>query len=89
MHVKNTSCATDGKVNMTVRCRAFAGEGMCDNEIQVDTNNRVGVYDDVAEHYTTVHHLSKDDCDFLGEIAGRVRTNQSLVKAQSKNYLGR
>jgi uncharacterized protein YigE (DUF2233 family) len=46
-------------VNITVRARAFSGEGMRTHRCKVDERTgTVRVWDSVAGHYTTCHALS-------------------------------
>lgn len=50
--------ATKAYVEMTVRCKAFSGEGIKDHRVRVDDAN-VRVYDQTSGHYTLCHSLSK------------------------------
>lgn len=43
---------------MTVRAKAFSGEGARSHKVQIDANGTVRVYDKAAGHYTTCHALS-------------------------------
>jgi hypothetical protein len=44
---------------MTIRCKAFDGEGVRTNRVMVDDDGTVRVYDSVAGYYTTCHSLSE------------------------------
>ena len=46
-------------VELTIRCKAFSGEGVRRNRVLVETLGDVLVWDSVAGHYTTCHALSK------------------------------
>jgi hypothetical protein len=43
--------------DVTMRCRAFTGEGIRKNRIRVDADGTVRVFDAVAGYYTTCHVL--------------------------------
>jgi hypothetical protein len=43
---------------LTIRCRAFAQEGVRSNRVAVEADGTVRVWDSVAGHYTTCHSLS-------------------------------
>lgn len=43
---------------LSVRCRAFSGEGARRHRVSVDRLGLVRVYDDVAMHFTILHSLS-------------------------------
>jgi hypothetical protein len=45
--------------NLTVRCKAFDGEGVRENRASVDRDGTVRVWDSVAGHYTTCHSLGR------------------------------
>lgn len=47
-------------VEMTIRCRAFSGEGVRENKILVEPgkNGRVLAWDAVAGHYTACHSIA-------------------------------
>lgn len=49
---------TKAQVEMTVRCKAFTGEGIKNHRVMVDDVN-VRVYDDVAGYFTLRHILSR------------------------------
>ena len=63
-------------VEMTIRCKAFSGEGVRNNKILVESgkNGRVLVWDSVAGHYTACH-----------SIASRT---QAKLKSQAINLWG-
>ena len=44
---------------LTFRAKAFAGEGIREHRVRVDTHGTVRVWDSVAGHYTTCHSLSE------------------------------
>ena len=46
-------------VTFSMRCRAFSCEGMMDNEIKVEQDGTVHVWDDIAGYFTNVHSMSK------------------------------
>jgi hypothetical protein len=43
---------------ITVRARAFSGEGVREHRVEVEADGTVRVWDSVAEHYTLCHSLS-------------------------------
>jgi hypothetical protein len=47
-------------VELTIRCKAFSGEGARENKLLVEPgrNGAVLVWDSVAGHYTACHSLS-------------------------------
>ena len=47
-------------VELTIRCKAFSGEGVRLNKILVEPgkNGRVLVWDSVADHYTACHSIA-------------------------------
>ena len=47
-------------VELTIRCKAFRGEGVRENKILVEPgkNGRVLVWDSVAGHYTSCHSIA-------------------------------
>ena len=47
-------------VELTIRCKAFSGEGVRENKILVEPgkNGRVLVWDSVADHYTACHSIA-------------------------------
>jgi hypothetical protein len=49
---------TKAQVEMTVRCKAFSGEGVKEHRVRVDDVS-VRVLDPVSGHYTLCHSLSK------------------------------
>lgn len=49
---------TKAQVEMTIRAKAFSGEGVRQHRVMVDDAN-VRVYDSVAGHFTLRHSLSK------------------------------
>jgi hypothetical protein len=53
---------------LTIRCKAFSGQGVREHRVMVDadrvdgqtvTRGRVRVWDDVAGHFTVCHSLSE------------------------------
>jgi hypothetical protein len=50
--------ATKAQVEMTVRCKAFSGEGIKAHRVRVDDVN-VRVYDSASGHFTLCHILSR------------------------------
>ena len=44
---------------ITVRAKAFSGEGVREHRVRVDADGTVRVWDSVAGHYTMCHSLSK------------------------------
>lgn len=44
---------------LTVRCKAFGGEGVRENRVAVDRDGTVRVWDSAAGHYTTCHSLGR------------------------------
>ena len=52
--------AANQDVEMTVRCKAFSGEGVRENKILVEPgkNGRVLAWDSVAGHYTACHSIA-------------------------------
>ena len=63
-------------VEMTIRCKAFSGEGVRENKILVEPgkNGRVLAWDSVAGHYTACH-----------SIAART---QAKIKSRAINFWG-
>ena len=55
-----TTVLKNQDVEMTIRCRAFSGEGVRNNKILVEPgkNGRVLVWDSVAGHYTACHSIA-------------------------------
>lgn len=49
---------TTETINMTIRAKAFAGEGVRTNRVRV-RDGEVLVWDGVAGHYTRLHSLSR------------------------------
>jgi hypothetical protein len=45
-------------IEMTVRARAWSGEGVTSVRVLVDASGVVRAWDDVSGHYTTCHALS-------------------------------
>ena len=43
---------------ITIRCKAFSGEGVRTHRVMVDEDGTVRVWDSVAGHYTVCHSLS-------------------------------
>ena len=43
---------------ITVKCKAFSGEGAKVNKVRISPAGEVSVWDSVAGHYTTCHALS-------------------------------
>jgi hypothetical protein len=43
---------------ITMRCKAFSGEGVRTNRLRVESDGTVAVWDSVAGHYTACHSLS-------------------------------
>ena len=52
--------AQTNDVELTIRCKAFSGEGARENKVLVEPgrNGAVLVWDSVAGHYTSCHSLS-------------------------------
>ena len=52
--------AKTNDVELTIRCKAFSGEGARENKVLVEPgrNGAVLVWDSVAGHYTACHSLS-------------------------------
>ncbi len=48
-----TTTATE----VTVRAKAFNGQGVREHKCLIDADGTVSVWDDVAGHYTTCHSL--------------------------------
>lgn len=44
---------------LTIRTKAFSGEGIKKHRVMVDADGTVRVYDSVAGYYTTCHSLSQ------------------------------
>lgn len=62
---------TKAQVEMTVRAKAFSGEGVRQHRVMVDDVN-VRVYDSVAGHFTLCHSLSKKTvARIIAKAAGR------------------
>ena len=53
---------------ITIRCKAFSGEGVRENKVMVD-GDTVRVWDSVAGHYTLVHALSPDSQRRIAKLA--------------------
>lgn len=55
-----TTVLKNQDVEMTIRCRAFSGEGVRNNKILVEPgkNGRVLAWDEVAGHYTACHRIA-------------------------------
>jgi hypothetical protein len=49
---------TTATKTMTIRAKAFAGEGVRSHKVQID-GDTIRVWDSVAKHYTTCHSLSQ------------------------------
>ena len=47
-------------VELTIRCRAFSGEGVRENKVLIEPgkNGRVLAWDSVAGHYTSCHSIA-------------------------------
>lgn len=45
-------------MTMTVKCKAFSGEGVKANKVRISPAGEVSVWDNVAGYYTTCHALS-------------------------------
>ena len=45
---------------VSLRARAFAGEGIKRHNVQVDPDGTVRVYDSTAGHYTLCHSLTEN-----------------------------
>lgn len=58
-----------------IRCRAFTGEKVKINKIQVDNTGIIRVYDSIAGYYTTCHSLTP--CSH-GKIQFCLTQNNSL-----------
>ena len=71
-----TTVLKNQDVEMTIRCRAFSGEGVRNNKILVEPgkNGRVLAWDSVAGHYTACH-----------SIAART---QAKIKSQAISFWG-
>ncbi len=54
---------------ITVRCKAFSGEGVRENRVMVDEDGTVRVWDSVAGHYTLCHSLSPDSQRRIARLA--------------------
>lgn len=44
---------------ITIRAKAFSGEGVRVHKARVDSDGTVRVYDPIAHHYTTCHSLTR------------------------------
>lgn len=64
---------TVAEKTVTIRAKAFSGEGVRANRVRVQANGSVSVYDSVAGHYTTCHSLSE----------GAIRRARKLAKVGS------
>lgn len=58
---------------MIVKCKAFSGEGVRENRVDVTEDGAVRVYDSVAGHYTTCHSLSKKTQARIRKMAQEVK----------------
>ena len=54
---------------VTIRAKAFSGQGVREHECTVDADGTVRVWDSVAGHYTTCHSLSKSAQDKARKLA--------------------
>lgn len=54
----NATVTASQDVQMTIRCKAFSGEGVRLNKVLVEASGDVLVWDSVAGHYTTCHVMS-------------------------------
>ena len=48
----------DDATQMEFRGKVFSGQGIRTADVQVDDNDTIRVWDDVAEHWTTCHSIS-------------------------------
>lgn len=55
---------------LTVRAKAFSGEGVRTNRCTVDADGTVRVYDSVAGYYTTCHSLTSATIRRIRRLAG-------------------
>lgn len=56
---------------LTMRCRAFDGEGAKQHRLSVDRDGTVRVWDSVAGHYTTCHSLGRSALARIRRAAAR------------------
>ena len=57
--------------NITMRAKAFSGEGVREHRLAVDGDGTVRVWDSVAGHYTLCHSLSGAAIARAREIAAK------------------
>jgi hypothetical protein len=60
---------------LTVRCRAFRGEGVRRNRIRVSPDGTIRVYDSVAACYTLCHSLCRSAQARIRRLAAATQTN--------------
>lgn len=80
---------------ITLRARAFYGEGVREHQVMVDSYCTVRVWDDVANHFTLRHSLCRSAVRRAIKLAmpWRVRLNPEglvrrrfLTEAEAKQY---
>jgi len=57
------------EIEFTAKCKAFAGEGVRENEILVEEDGTVRVWDVFAREYTLCHSLSQGQQARLRKLA--------------------
>lgn len=68
--MNTTTTATKSEVEITVRAKAFSGEGIKTNKFLV-RGNEVSVWDGVAGHYTTCHSMSPATIRRIAKLAAK------------------
>ena len=56
---------------LTVRCKAFAGESIKANRVQVESDGTVRVWDSVAGHFTNCHNMSEATIRRIRKLAAK------------------